>query len=90
MVCIATLGLIIMAASKSLATYYAVQVFYTVGFGGIICCVDVITADSSSDKHRGLAFVFTSSPYITTAFAGPKAAEGLYENIHRRFKLLRT
>lgn len=54
------------------------QVFYTVGFSGMIYCVDVITADTSSMRDRGLAFAFTSSPYIVTAFAGPKAAEGFY------------
>jgi MFS family permease len=85
MVCFASLGLIMMAASKSLATYCAAQVFYTIGFGGMIYCVDVITADSSSLKHRGLAFAFTSSPYIITAFAGPKAAEGFYVNINWRW-----
>jgi MFS family permease len=85
MVCFATLGLIIMAASTSLTAYCAAQVFYTIGFGGMIYCIDFITADSSSLKHRGLAFAFTSSPYIITAFAGPKAAEGFYENINWRW-----
>jgi hypothetical protein len=36
-------------------------------------------------KHRGLAFAFTSSPYIITSFGGPKAVEGFYNNIHRRW-----
>lgn len=85
MVCFATLGLILMATCKSLATFCAAQVFYTIGFGGMIYCVDVITADASSLKHRGLAFAFTSSPYIITAFAGPKAAEGFYNNISWRW-----
>ena len=81
MVSFATLGLILMAVCKSLYTYCAAQVFYTIGFGGMIYCVDVITADASSLKHRGLAFAFTSSPYIITAFAGPKSAEGFYNNV---------
>lgn len=81
MVGFATLGLVLMAASKSLYTYCAAQVFYTIGFGGMIYCVDVITADASSLKHRGLAFAFTSSPYIISAFAGPKSAEGFYNNV---------
>jgi hypothetical protein len=38
-------------------------------------CVDVITADASMLKSRGLAYAFTSSPYIITAFAGSKAAD---------------
>jgi MFS family permease len=85
MVCFATLGLVLMAVCKSLATFCAAQVFYTIGFGGMTYCIDVITADSSSLKHRGLAFAFTSSPYIITAFAGPKSAESFYQNINWRW-----
>lgn len=47
--------------------------------------VDVITADSSNLRNRGLAYAFTSSPYIITAFAGAKAAEGFYYNISWRW-----
>lgn len=48
-------------------------------------CVDVITADSSTLKNRGLAYAFTSSPYMITAFAGSKAAESFYEDISWRW-----
>jgi MFS family permease len=48
-------------------------------------CVDVITADSSKLKNRGLAYAFTSSPYIITAFAGPKASESFLEHIDWRW-----
>ena len=41
-------------------------------------CVDVITADASKLKNRGLAYAFTSSPYIITAFAGPKASDDFH------------
>lgn len=61
------------------------QVFYQVGFGGMTFCVDVLTADISQLKNRGLAYAFTSSPYIITAFAGPKAAESFYEDISWRW-----
>jgi MFS family permease len=64
---------------------YKFQVFYSVGFDGIIYSCDVVTSDSSSLKNRGLAFAFTASPYIITAFAGPKAAEGFYERINWRW-----
>jgi MFS family permease len=73
---IATLGLILSAACNSLPVYCAAQVFYYVGFQGLIFCVDVITLDTSTLRDRGLAYAFTSSPYIISAFAGPKAAEG--------------
>ncbi|KAJ8126604.1 hypothetical protein O1611_g7034 [Lasiodiplodia mahajangana] len=61
------------------------QVFYTIGTSGLTYCVDVITADASKLKNRGLAYAFTSSPYIITAFAGPKSSEGFYENVGWRW-----
>lgn len=61
------------------------QVFYSIGFGGMIYSVDVITADATKLQNRALAFAFTSSPYMITAFAGPKASEGFYDNISWRW-----
>lgn len=48
-------------------------------------CVDVLTADASQLKNRGLAYAFTSSPYMITAFAGPAASEAFYYNISWRW-----
>ena len=48
-------------------------------------CVDVITADASKLKNRGLAYAFTSSPYMITAFAGAKASEDFYYKISWRW-----
>ncbi|KAL7418265.1 hypothetical protein Q5752_006721 [Cryptotrichosporon argae] len=79
MTVVATLGLILSAVTTDIYTYCAAQVFYSVGFVGLILCVDVITSDTSSLKDRGLAYAFTSSPYIITAFAGPVAAENFYD-----------
>jgi MFS family permease len=42
-------------------------------------CVDVITADSTKLKNRAFAYAFTSSPYIITAFAGPKVGNEFYD-----------
>ncbi|KAL3476657.1 major facilitator superfamily-domain-containing protein [Aspergillus californicus] len=81
----ATLGMVMMAACHNLPTFCAAYVFYTIGFGGMTYCVDVITADASKLKNRGLAYAFTSSPYIITAFAGPKAAEEFYERYNWRW-----
>lgn len=49
--------------------------------------IDVITADASKLKNRGLAFAFTSSPYIITAFAGPKVADEFYYQVSWRWGL---
>ncbi|EYE91536.1 putative MFS siderophore iron transporter [Aspergillus ruber CBS 135680] len=81
----ATLGLVLMAACQNLPMFCAAYVFYNIGFGGMTYCVDVITSDASKLKNRGLAYAFTSSPYIITAFAGPKAADDFYYNVSWRW-----
>ncbi|KAI9172668.1 Siderophore iron transporter mirB [Paramyrothecium foliicola] len=83
----ATLGIVLMATSNNLQTYCAAeaQVFYSIGFAGIIYTVAVLAADATSLRNRGLAFAFTSSPYMITAFAGSKAAEGFLENVNWRW-----
>ncbi|KPM42786.1 Siderophore iron transporter mirB [Neonectria ditissima] len=81
----ATLGMIIMATCHNLPVFCAAYVFYSVGFGGMTYCVDVITADASKLRNRALAYAFTSSPYMITAFAGAKAAEEFYENVSWRW-----
>ncbi|TGO22451.1 hypothetical protein BPAE_0168g00220 [Botrytis paeoniae] len=85
MVLFSTIGLIMMAACNGIATFCAAQVFYSIGFGGLIYSIDVITADVSKLKNRGLAYAFTSSPYIITAFAGPKVSDDYYYNISWRW-----
>lgn len=47
--------------------------------------IDVITADASKLKNRALAYAFTSSPYIITAFAGSAAADDFYYNVGWRW-----
>lgn len=39
----------------------------------------MITTDTSTLRNRGLAYAFTSSPYIITAFGGPAASEDFYD-----------
>ena len=71
--------------SSSIICLHLFKVFYSVGFSGIIYCVDVSTADVTSIRNRGLAFAFTSSPYMITAFAGSKAAEAFYNDVSWRW-----
>ncbi|KAL2064469.1 hypothetical protein VTL71DRAFT_4963 [Oculimacula yallundae] len=85
MVGFATLGMILMASSNGLTTFCVAQVFYSIGFGGLIYSVDVITADVSKLKNRGLAYAFTSSPYIITAFAGAKVSDEFYYKVSWRW-----
>ncbi|KAJ4337654.1 hypothetical protein N0V95_008283 [Ascochyta clinopodiicola] len=78
----ATLGVILMATAHNLPTFCAAQVFYSIGFSGIIYTVAVLAADVTSLRNRGIAFAFTSSPYMITAFAGSKAAEAFLLNVN--------
>ncbi|KAJ5593741.1 hypothetical protein N7537_010645 [Penicillium hordei] len=87
MTCFATLGLILLAACNSFAIYCTAYVFYSIGFSGMEYAIDVMTADASKLKNRGLAFAFTSSPYIITAFAGPKVADEFYYRVSWRWGL---
>ncbi|KAJ6133472.1 major facilitator superfamily domain-containing protein [Penicillium samsonianum] len=75
MLFIAMIGLILMACCHNISTYCVAQAFVTVGFTGLIFCVDVLTADTSKVQDRALAFAFTSSPYIIMAFAGAPLSE---------------
>lgn len=47
--------------------------------------VDVVTADASTLGNRAFAYAFTSSPYIITAFAGPKVANEFYHQVSWRW-----
>ena len=51
----------------------------------MVYCIDVITADISRLKNRALAYAFTSSPYIITAFSGSKVADDLLGGIGMRW-----
>ncbi|GFZ42312.1 Major facilitator iron-regulated transporter B [Saitozyma sp. JCM 24511] len=60
--------------------YLAMTVFYSIGFSGMIFAVDVLTADTSRLKDRGLEYAFTASPWIITAYAGPAISERFYDS----------
>ncbi|KAE8329986.1 major facilitator superfamily domain-containing protein [Aspergillus sergii] len=81
----ATLGLILMAASNNLPTFCAAQVFQSVGLGGMTYSVNVLSADVTNLRNRGLAFAFVSSPWMITAFAGSKAAEEFLVHVNWRW-----
>ncbi|KAJ5167170.1 Major facilitator superfamily domain general substrate transporter [Penicillium canariense] len=81
----ATIGLVLMAACNSFETYCAANVFYYTGFYGMEYAIDVVTADVSTLQNRAFAYAFTSSPYIITAFAGPKVASEFYSQVSWRW-----
>jgi len=56
-------------------------VFSTVGAAGAVYAYVIVAVDSTSLRNRGLAFAFTSSPYMITAFAGPRAAQSFEQDV---------
>ncbi|KAL9057939.1 MAG: hypothetical protein Q9206_002153 [Seirophora lacunosa] len=71
-ICLATVGLIMMAACNNVEAYAAAQVFYTVGNNGLQYCLGVFVADTSSLRNRGLMLAFATSPNLITCWlAGP-------------------
>ncbi|OJJ45203.1 hypothetical protein ASPZODRAFT_167678 [Penicilliopsis zonata CBS 506.65] len=85
MMCFSILGMILLASSKNLATYCAGQVFYEIGFAGLGFTWDVLAADVTNLRNRGLGFAFTSSPAIISAFAGSKAAQDFLDYVSWRW-----
>ncbi|GFF58861.1 siderophore iron transporter mirB [Aspergillus udagawae] len=79
------LGLVLLASSQDLPTYCAGQVFYKVGFGGLSYTWDVLATDVTNLRNRGLAFAFTSSPALISAFAGSKVASDLLAHSNWRW-----
>ncbi|KAF2764177.1 MFS general substrate transporter [Teratosphaeria nubilosa] len=67
---IATIGLVIMAASTNVEAYAAAQVFNTVGNTGLQYSLSVFVADTSSLRNRGLMQALAYSPNLITCWLG--------------------
>ncbi|KAJ6786899.1 hypothetical protein PWT90_00041 [Aphanocladium album] len=78
-VLLATLGLVMMAATKNVEMFAAAQVFYWVGMNGIGYALSVALADMSSLKNRGIALAFSTSPFIITTWLNGRIAEAFYK-----------
>ncbi|KAL6808174.1 major facilitator superfamily domain-containing protein [Trichoderma afarasin] len=63
--------------------FLIMTVFATLGL--ILMAASNGIATFCAAYNRGLAYAFTSSPYIITAFAGAKASEGFYNDISWRW-----
>lgn len=74
----ATLGMVMMAATKNVEMFAAAQVFYWVGMNGIAYALSVALADMSSLRNRGLALAFSTSPFIITTWLNGRIADAFY------------
>lgn len=65
-------GFIMMAATRSIDQYAAAEIFWQIGHASLLYTIQIIIADTSSLKSRGLMFAYAGSPsLITTWVAGP-------------------
>lgn len=78
-------GLIILAACNSPASYSVGYVLYWVGYDALYLILDVFIADTSGMRNRAFAFGFASTPFICTAFTGPLAAQSFVETASWRW-----
>lgn len=69
------LGLVILAACNNPDSYAAGYVLYWIGYDAIYLILQIFVADTSGLRNRAFAFAFASTPFICTAFVGPRAAE---------------
>ena len=69
------IALIILAACNGPNAYAAGYVLYYVGYNAIYLILDIFVADTSGLRNRAFAFAFVSTPFICTAFTGPRAGK---------------
>ncbi|EPS40396.1 hypothetical protein H072_5795 [Dactylellina haptotyla CBS 200.50] len=74
-------GLVLLAATESVATYAAAYVFYQVGYTGAGYIMGVFVADTTTLRSRGLVYAYTSSPYLLTTFLSPKLAQAWLDHV---------
>ncbi|KAH3684753.1 hypothetical protein WICPIJ_004284 [Wickerhamomyces pijperi] len=72
-----TLGHIVTASSSHISAYIIGTVFMSVGNSGILLLNDVITADITPLKYRGLMYGLLSSPYVINTWFTAKIVEAL-------------
>ncbi|KAI6779254.1 putative siderophore iron transporter mirb protein [Emericellopsis cladophorae] len=72
---IATIGLIMMAATTNVEMYAAAQVFWSVGTNALMYSINIFVADTTALHNRGLMTALTSSPNIITTWLGGPISE---------------
>lgn len=72
---LATLGLVMMAATNSIEMYAAAQVFSTVGSTALFFTVSIFVADTTSMRNRGVMTALTASPNLITTWLGGPISE---------------
>ncbi|KAF8754611.1 Major Facilitator Superfamily [Rhizoctonia solani] len=68
------LGYIIIASAQNIATVAGGIVIYAVGYTGLQLLLQIIIADTTTLKWRGLSSGLVSAPFIINAFAGSEVS----------------
>ncbi|CAE6385752.1 unnamed protein product [Rhizoctonia solani] len=68
------LGYIVIASAQSVATIAGGIVIYAVGYTGLQLLLQIIIADTTTLKWRGLSSGLVSAPFIINAFAGSEVS----------------
>ncbi|KAG8752254.1 hypothetical protein FRC14_007194 [Serendipita sp. 396] len=71
------LGYILIASSKGVSQFAAGRVFQSLGSAGLQLLTQVIVADYTSLKYRGLVSALMNLPFIINAFVGSKVAASI-------------
>ncbi|KAF8671463.1 Major Facilitator Superfamily [Rhizoctonia solani] len=71
------LGYIIIASAQSIATVAGGIVIYAVGYTGLQLLLQIIIADTTTLKWRGLSSGLVAAPFIINAFAGSEVSAGV-------------
>ena len=79
------LSYILMASSKSLNTYAAGYIFYTIGQSGTNIMNDIIISDISNARWRGFAIGVSFTPYLITPWVSGFIVESVVHGIGWRW-----
>ncbi len=76
---LATVGLVLMAACRSIEMYATAQVFYTLGNTMLQYTLGLFIADTTHLRNRGLLVAFSSTPNLIIVWAAGPMAQAFLE-----------
>jgi MFS family permease len=78
-------GFIQQAASNSVETYAAAQIFYSAGQTGLQILIQIFIADTSDLVNRALCSTIPDIPFLANVWLGPALAERILTNLNWRW-----
>lgn len=80
-----TIGYIQQAASDSVQTYAAAQIFYAAGSTGLQILIQIFIADTSDLLNRAFCSALPDVPFLATVWIGPQLAQTILSNLTWRW-----